>query len=517
LINIGRTMQPNKKQTDEQIEINVADMKLEDDAKKTNTESTDIVAVTENTVTDSKFDKLRDISDQCTSWIDQFTLFIKGSDEVLYRDASSASKAPIYFGMAVCAVFFGIFGLWAATAPLDSAAIAPGTVVLASNKKTVQHLEGGIIDKILVKEGDVVTKGQELIRLNSTTADAREVLLTNQIIAAETRESRLKAERNGANEIIFTDSITKYNNNPELAEIIDGENRLFYSHKQMIEGQTDILNQRIYQKGEEINGLQELVISMVQRLQFITEEKNNVAKLVKKQQATKPRLLALQRKHAELKGIKGQYQANIAQAKQAITESEQEKLNLKTNMLNKVEEQLRETQNQLSDLYERRRAATDILDRTVIAAPQSGVIANMQYHTADSSGVIPPGSPILDIVPQDDTLLIEARVSPIDIDVVRKGLKSRVRLTAFKSRSVPTLIGEVIHVSADKLIDPNTGIPYYKAKIEIDEQMLASLAEHIELYPGMPADVLIVTGERTFIEYLLSPISDSINKAFKEQ
>lgn len=516
-------MQPNKIQNDEQIETNVVDMKPENDTKTADnkvtdeSKSTDIVAVTDEAGTDPKFDKLRDISDQCTSWVDRFILFIKGTDEVLYRDASSAVKAPIYFGMVVCAIFFGIFGFWAATAPLDSAAIAPGTVVLASNKKTVQHLEGGIIDKILVKEGDVVTKGQALIKLSSTTADARKVLLTNQITSAEAREIRLKAERTNAKEITFPDSMTKSDGNLELAEIVDGERRLFYSHQKMITGQTGILNQRIAQRHEEINGLKELVLSMEQRLKFIIEERNNVAKLVKKQQATKPRLLALQRKHAELKGIKGQYTANIAQAEQAITESEQEKLNLSINMLNKVEEQLRETQNQLSDLYERRRAAADILDRTVITAPQSGIIANMQYHTADSSGVIPPGSPILDIVPQDDALVIEARVTPMDIDVVRKGLQSRVRLTAFKSRSVPTLNGTVIHVSADKLIDQNTGIPYYKAKIEIDEQMLASLAEHVELYPGMPADVLIVTGERTFFEYLLSPISDSINKAFKEQ
>lgn len=461
------------------------------------------------------------------SFLDKISTLFSGSRLISSTGAESeeeqdeidsikkAIRAPLRAGILVSFLFFGVFGVWSLVAPLDSAAIATGVVVLDSNKKTVQHLEGGIIEEILVSDGDEVEEGQVLIRLNETTAEARQALVDGQLIASQATGARLLAERDNLDTIVFPEKLWKRRLEPQIFDTLDGEQRLFETRKKALEGHIQVLYQRIKQLDDEIRGLQAQELSSRDQLVLIQEEILVVQKLLASGDANRPRLLALQRKAAELEGNRGEYLSLIAKARQAITETELEVINIRNKNLNEIVGQLREVQTKVSDLEERRRASKDILDRITIIAPQSGVVTGSKFYTV--GGVISPGAPIMNIIPQDDVLVIEARVVPQDIDVVTKGLKARVRLTAFKVRKVPPLDGIVTNVSADKFVDEITGQSYYKAKIRISDKTLSSLVDEIELYPGMPADVLIVTGERTFMTYMLSPITDSFGKAFKEQ
>ena len=418
-------------------------------------------------------------------------------------------------GMVVFIFLFLGFGLWSLLAPIDSAAIAQGTVVLDSNKKTIQHLEGGIISEILVSEGMLVKRGQVLIKLKSTAAEAREQLIRKQLYASLAKEARLLAESSYSKEINFPKELQDINGlQEEVKKIVAGEKRLFETRRRILEGRLDILSKKVAQLDERIQGLRAQESSITQQLKLLLEEKNSITQLVQQGQATKPRLLELQRRYAQLEGNKGEYKSSIAKVMQEITETNLEKINLENSQLNQVEELLRETQKQISDLREQKRAASEVLERTVITAPQSGVVTGMKYFTI--GGVISPGVPILDIIPQDDVLVIEAKVSLLDIDVVQVGLQSRVRLSAFSTRQLPILEGKVVYLSADKFIDEATRMPYYKAKIAIEQSQLDRLVSQISLYPGMSAEVLIVTGERTFMQYMLDPIRSSFNKAFRE-
>lgn len=454
-------------------------------------------------------------ADKSIVQIDHFIQYIGRKDSGTDNEALNIARRPIVFGLWIIIIVLGFFGLWAAIAPLDSAAIARGVVVLNDNKKTIQHLEGGIIDELLVSEGDFVKKGQPLIRLSETAAKARLDLVIGQLLAARAAENRLTAERDSSETITFDkELLEKAKHNVEIKKIVDSQQNLFIARKNAINGQVDILKQRIAQFDDEINGLKAQEASTDNQLGLINEEISIVQQLLAKGNAQKPRLLALQRRGAELEGIKGEYQARIAKAGQAITEAELEITNITTKFINEVVDDLKETQVQLADLEERRRAAQDIMDRIVIIAPRSGIVTDLQFHT--TGGVISPGAKILDIVPQDDKLIIEAHVSPTDRDIVHQGLRARVRLTAYKTRRTPILEGKLLSISPDRFVDQATRESYYKARIRINEKQLKSLKD-VELQPGMPADVLIVTGTRTMMSYLFSPITDSFRKAFREQ
>jgi HlyD family secretion protein len=258
------------------------------------------------------------------------------------------------------------------------------------------------------------------------------------------------------------------------------------------------------------------VVAAKNQIAFLKEEIQTVRALVEKGQALRPRLLALERQAAELGGRQGEYQAAIARSRQTIAQAEVEILNVKIQRRNDVEKELRDVQSQFSDFNERLKAAEDVKNRLDIVAPQSGVITNLSFHTI--GGVIQPGVPIMEIVPKDDKLIVEAKVSLTDIDIVHAGLPARVRLSAFKARRVPIIEAKVVSVSADRVVDKSGTSSYYLARIEVDENELKNqLSEHVELYPGMPADVLIVTGSRTLLGYLFAPIGDSMFRAFREQ
>ncbi len=456
-----------------------------------------------------KLDKYIDRVDKAIGFI------VPRKDYQYDNPAVQAAAGPIRFGLWVFIIVFGFFILWASLAPLSSAAIASGTVVLDANKKIIDHLEGGIIAEIRVKDGDVVDEGEVLIRLSETAPRARLDIVQGQLWAAKAAEDRLIAERDMLDDIVFSPDLLEEKDNPKVAKVMDAQERIFTSRRESIIGQTRILEQRIAQLQEEIAGLEAQDAAVNVQLELINEEIETVQTLLDKGQALKPRLLSLQRQAAQLTGQSGEYRALIARASQSISENEMAILNLSTERMNEVVAELRETQVQIGDLTERVTAARDVLERIEITAPQSGVVNGLKFHTI--GGVIPPGKEIMSIVPQDDDLVVEARVKPSDIDTVRAGLVARVRLTAYSVRRVPMLEGTVERVSADSFVDQNTGQKYYTARVRIDDNQIDQLTSNVELYPGMPADVQIVTGERTVLSYLTDPITSTFDKAFREQ
>lgn len=420
-------------------------------------------------------------------------------------------RAPVLLGFATIFLFFGGFMGWAAVAPLDSASIAPGVVKVESDRKTVQHLEGGIVREINAREGDRVRAGEVLIRLEDTQPRASLDLLHVRMMAAIALDARLVAERDGRN--IVTRPI-RLHNGPDDAtarEIIDAQIRIFDARRKTMSDQIAILGQRIAQFAEEINGLNGQIGAEERQIALLDQEIKSMAELVAKGVAPRPPYLELQRRLAELEGMRSQNLARIAQVGQSIGETRLQIAGLRTARTDEVVQQLRDTQAEQFELAERIRSAQDILRRTEIRAPIDGKIVALKVHTP--GGVIGPGEPLLDLVPSDDRLVIDARVDPRDIDVVHAGLRALVRLTAFNQRNLPPLEGIVTSVSADRLSDERTGQAYYLARVEPDEILVQAQGA---IQPGMQAEVMIVTGARTALESFLNPISRSLNRAFRE-
>jgi HlyD family type I secretion membrane fusion protein len=417
-------------------------------------------------------------------------------------------------GAAAIAVCLGGFGAWAALAPLSSAAMAPGIVRVETERKTVQHLEGGIIAELLVREGDHVTGGQVLVRLDDLEARALHDLLKAQQTALAAQQARLIAERDNRAVLIFPEGLVAQLSSGKVAEIIGGQERIFASGREALQGEIDVLHQRIAQLHAQIDALKAQWASGVDQLALINEEVMSVRTLVEKGLERKPRLLALERNAAYLAGQQGEYAGRIAEAKEAIASAELEILNARRTRVEKAALELREVETQLAQVDERLAEASVKLGRRDVLAPQTGTVLHLRYHTI--GGVVPPGNDILDIVPADEKLVVEARVSPNDIDVVHGGLPAKLVLTAYKSRTTPHIDGRVAQVSADALHDERTGETYYVARVEADTHQLAHL-DAVKLTPGMPVETIIHTGNHTFWTYLIQPLTDSFRRAFREQ
>ena len=427
---------------------------------------------------------------------------------------SRAMRPVVIVGLLIVGVFFGGLGGWASVAPLSSAAIAPGILSVESNRKTVQHLEGGLIESIYVREGEQVQAGQVLVRLDNTRAHANLEQLISRYRGAVAQEARLIAERDGSDETGFADILTASSDNPEVVEIMSGERSIFEARQQSLRAQAAIIEQRVSQYEEEIRGLQGQIESEVTRLELIGEEIASHQALVEKKLSGTQQLMALKREQAEITGERSRHVSAIARVKQNIAEERLKILGLDTSQINEVVSELREVQTTMFDLEERIRAAEDVLMRTEIKSPLSGTIVDLQIHT--DGGVITPGAPLMDIVPSNERLVIQAQVNPEDIDSVQPGLSAQVVLTAFDRRNVAPLEGKVVSVSADRLVDEQTGQPFFLARIELPDTQGANETA-LELYPGMQAEVMIITGQRTALEYLLRPFTRTFDRALREE
>lgn len=431
------------------------------------------------------------------------------------EESLNIARKPIIIGMWATILLFGSFIIWGSTAEIYSTAIVGGKIVVDSNKKIIQHLEGGIIEEIYIKSGDKVNAGDRLIRLSETSAKANQELLTKQLFALKATKIRLMNERDNKKEIDFLEISQEYNQDQKFIKILDGELELFNIRKKSLSERIDILNQKKEQLKNEINGLKAQEKSATQRIIMLSEESKSLDQLYKDGIISRSRYLELKKKRVELEGNKGQYEANISKVNQAISETELEIANIKTENLNEILKELQEVQTKIADLKERIRASSDVLTRTLITAPVSGIINNLKYHT--KGGVISPGAEILEIIPQDEELIVEVRVNPQDIDVVTIGLDSKVRLSAYKNKAVPMLAGKVTNVSADSFEDQQSGLSFFVARIKINDKQLSKLTHNVRLYPGMPVESYIVTGSRTFLKYLFDPITISMRRAFREE
>ena len=431
------------------------------------------------------------------------------------EESRNIARKPIVIGMWATLLLFGSFMLWSVTAQVNSTAIANGKIVVDSNKKIVQHLEGGIIEEIFVQSGDKVNEGDKLVRLSETSAKANQELLNKQLFALKAAKLRLTAERDGKDTLDYSEFSKEYESDLEFVKILAGELELFEIRQRSLNERIDILTQKKRQLRKEITGLRSQEFAAKQRIGMLQEESTSLDELYYDRIISRSRYLDLKKQKAELEGNKGQYEANISKVFQAISETDLEIANSKTEKLNEVLKELQEVQTKIADLSERTSASSDVLTRTLILAPVSGIVNNLQYHT--QGGVITPGAEILEIIPQDEELIVEARVNPQDIDVVTIGLESKVRLSAYKSKAVPMLKGKVINVSADSFEDKQTGLSFFVARIRIDEKEISKLNGDVRLYPGMPVEAYIVTGSRTFFQYLFDPITVSMRRAFREE
>ncbi len=427
-------------------------------------------------------------------------------DAVIETGIDGARRTGILIAVAV----FGVFGLWATLAPLNGAAHAPGTVTVRSYKQVVQHLEGGMVSEINVQNGDFVEAGAPLLALDSTQSLAQLEIANANLAALTTIEARLIAERDGLESIVYPASLSAARAN--AAEEMAAQTQIFEARKAAREGGTAVLEQRIEQLRSRVTGLGAMKLSKEELVASFADELADVRLLLKEGFADKMRLRELERSHAMLKGEAAELVATISSTEMQIGETQLQILQMNNEFQSEVVNQLGEVQTSLKDSRERTAALHDVVDRTVIRAPVSGVVNGMQYHTIGA--VIGPGNPIADIVPQSDELVVEARVTPTDIDRVSVGQDATIRFSAFSS-SVPTIFGTVLSVSADAVVDQNTGVPYYLARVQVTPEGMLELGD-LALVPGMPAEVFIASGSRTFLQYVMKPFSNALARSLIE-
>jgi len=405
-------------------------------------------------------------------------------------------------------------GTWSTFAPLESAAIAFGAVESESSRKTIQHLEGGIIREILVADGDLVRAGQVLIALEDTKASAEVQSLKGQLWDAIAREARLAAEQRGEKLLSFPPELENaQKENQSVAAVLAGQRSIFETRRQVFQSQVAVNREKRSQVEKEIEGLKAQENAATRRIEIVRDEAATVAFLVEKGLERRPRLLNLEREAADIEGRRGEIGAQISRAKQVISESQTTLLKLENDRQNEIAQSLREVQNQIFQIRERLQTANDQLQRTLVKSPEDGVVTELRVHTL--GGVIGAGAPLMDLVPRQDRLVVTARVRPEDIDVVRLGLDADVTLLPYNQRRVPRLRGTVTHVSADRLLDKRTDQPYYATRIRVQDPQAEGI-DGINIIPGMPAEVFIKTGRGTVALYALKPLLDSFNRAFRE-
>lgn len=423
-------------------------------------------------------------------------------------------RLSVLSGFAVVAMFVGSFTGWSMFADLDSAVVAAGSIVVDSHRKTVQHLEGGILRKLHVRAGDVVKAGQLLAELDSTQASAALGQATSQHYSVKARMARLRAEQDGKRAVIFPDDMKARSRDKVVSEAMMAQRQLLAARWRAHDGAIAILKKRIAQLRNEIGAEKALLESATDQAGFTETELVNVQRLYKKGYERLPRVLQLQRSVADLKGRASNARSNVARLEHAIASAKLEIDAVHDARQAEIAQDLQEVLTLDANLSDRTVAAQDVRDRNVIVAPQDGTIVDLKVFTV--GGVITPGQALMDIVPKDDSLVVEAQVKPADIESVQNGLPALVRLTAYKRSTVPAIKGQVVHVSADQLIDSRTGEPYFASRVKIDAAALAAVGE-VKIQPGMPAEVMIVTGERRAIDYFIAPLSERMRRAFREQ
>lgn len=425
-----------------------------------------------------------------------------------------SAKGPIRFGLAVMVLFFGGLGGWAAYAPLNGAVVAPGVIKVEGNRKTIQHLDGGIVKELRVKEGDRVEAGQTVFVLDDVQQRAAVTMLSQQYDAYRAQQARLLGERDDAAAIAFPADLAQRRTDPAISAILDAESKQFAIRRTALAGQVSVLKQRIEELQEQIRAAQAQEASQKEQLALIREQLKDQRYLLERGLTQRPRVLELERTASAIVGQAGEIAGNIAKARQSIGEVEMQIVQVRNDRMTEIAKDLRETQDKLLDLPPKLQAAQDVLYRTELRTPYSGYVVGLSMFSV--GGVIGKGEKVMDVVPMRNDLTVEANVNVDDIHEVRPGMRAELHLTAYKQRVLPVIHGEVTQVSADRLTEPKTNVPYYVALVRVDERELAD-AKGVELQPGMSATVMIPTEERTALDYLLGPVVASFDHAFRQK
>jgi len=440
--------------------------------------------------------------------------FDRNDHTIPYSVEMTDPRRPLRIGAWVILVTFGGFGVWACVAPIDSAAVAPGVVMVESSRRVVQHLEGGIVRDILVEEGSHVKAGDTLIRLEDTRAKAQLNILQSDLDSNLAIMARLEAEREGAKSISFPKELTDRVNERSDQSMLTAQDNLFKARQASIQGQRSILEQRVEQYKEQIVGLRALQHSKEEQLATIKEELSGLTGLLEDGYVTKSRVLALQREASRLEGETGDHIANIARAEQGIGEAKLQIFQLDKSHQEEVAKELRDVQERVVEAREKVVAADDVMRRIDVASPVTGTVLNLAIHT--KGGVIAPGAAIMEVVPDNDQLVLDVQISPLDIDTVHPGDQVAIHVSAADSRLTPTIFGKLETVSADRVTDQRTGGAYYKGRVVITQEQLDRLGDH-KLHSGMAVEAMVQRGEQTVIHYLMKPLIDSLSRSFKEK
>jgi membrane fusion protein, epimerase transport system len=420
-------------------------------------------------------------------------------------------------GLIILTLLVGIFGVWGSLAPLSSAIPASGKVTVASSNRIIQHLEGGIVKALLVKDGDSIQASDPLIELDDTQAQAQLEIILAQYFENLGLESRLIAEREGKSTITFNPEMDQMENQAGAVLIRESQKREFDARGQQLIDEKRVLKERIEQLRNQITGLEAIIASKSALSKSYEDEIKEWEVLYQQQLIDKMRLRDVKREKVRIDGDIANAKTEIARTRAQINEIEAQIIAQKQNFIKEIVAELSDVQARLADNRARLAALKDTLARTKINAPVSGIVTNLQIHTI--GGVIPPGKPILEIVPEGESLIIEGKVAATDLASVHVGLEAEIRFSGFAHiKSLNAVMGEVIHIAPDALMDETTKMLYYPTKIRVTDEGQKELhRNHLTIQPGIPADVMIVTSSRTFLDYMIKPLKDMFTKAFNEQ
>ncbi len=431
------------------------------------------------------------------------------SDEVV-----ASWKRPALLGYIVILLTFGVMGSWSAMARLDRAVVAPGTVTIESSRKTIQHLEGGLVNDIRVKEGQEVKEGDVLLRLSPLQAKANADLVRNQLEAALVLDARLSAELNKRSEIVLPPEIQKRMAvSLELDKVVEDQQVQFRERRASLAGQESLYQSKVTQLTTEKEGIAIEKDSVERQVSFINEELVGLRDLREKNLIPISRALAMERERTRLEGIIGRSVADTAKAENGISEARLQIAQLRQKFREEVSAQLLETRQKINDLREKASVANDILLRQDILAPKTGTIQNLKVFTLGQ--VVRPGEPMMEIVPNDEKLVIHAQLPTTEIEHVHEKMIAEIRFPAFHSRRIPVILGSLDRVSKDRLVDEASKQPYFLGIISLEKMQIPEEYRG-KVIAGMPAEIIIPTGERTAFSYMISPLTDSLRRSFRQ-
>ena len=429
---------------------------------------------------------------------------------------NSDPRGVIRFGLSVLTIVFGIFFGWMAMAPLATSVVASGQLSADVNKKTVQHLEGGIVKQILVKEGDYVKKGQPLIILDDTQIKSTLKTLQSQYLETIATIARLKAQEQQKLTIDFPKELMDKKDLPEVQNIINGQKKILATKIKSLKEETEVMLQRVSQYKNQIDGLQSTIKSNTQRVESLQKDIDEQEELFKAKLVDIQRLRELKRQKMQLDGEIQRSQSEILRLQASIKEAQSTKRLKEKEFYNEIANKLADARVKAIDLQSKIEATKDKLNRITIVSPTSGYVNGLQVHTV--GGVISPSKPIMDIVPKDSDLFILAQVQIQDIDKLKIGLLADTRFSAFDTRNTKVIESKIVNISADAFTNQKTGMPYYEVKLKLTKKGKEQVKGYgFDLVPGMPAEIMIKVGDRTALSYLLKPFMDMLSRSFNEE